>query len=116
MKQFIIALALLFTTASTLADTDKRDRGAEYGSKFMVFYLYESVRVVLATDIQCDNGMNGKKASAQRMDGMYIQGCWYLEPGNELLVHIDWIKGDFSIIPLKSFEPSDTADVPVPKI
>ena len=114
MKQFIIALALLFTSMSTFAD--QRDRGAEYASKYMVFYLFENVRVVLATDTQCDNGMNGKKASAQRMDGMYIQGCWYLEPGNELLVHIDWIKGDFSIIPLKEFKPSDTADVPVPKL
>ena len=114
MKQFIIALALLFTSMSTLAD--QRDRGAEYASKYMVFYLFENVRVVLETDTQCDNGMNGKKASAQRMDGMYIQGCWYLEPGNELLVHIDWIKGDFSIIPLKEFKPSDTADVPVPKL
>ena len=115
MKQFIIALAILFASASTFAD--QRDRGAEYASKFMVFYLYESVRVVLATDIRCEEpGMDGKKASAQRMDGMYIQGCWYLEPGNETLVHINWIKGDFSIIPLKNFEPSDTADVPVPKL
>ena len=114
MKQFIIALALLFASLSTSAD--QRDRGAEYASKYMVFYLFENLRIVLSTDTQCDNGMNGKKASAQRMDGMYIQGCWYLEPGNELLVHIDWIKGDFSIIPLKEFEPSDTADVPVPKL
>jgi hypothetical protein len=113
MKQFIIALALLFASVSTFAD--QRDRGAEYASKFMVFYLYENVRVVLATDIQCDNGMTGKKASAQRMDGMYIPGCWYLEPTNKLMVRINWIKGDFSIIPLKEFEPSDTADVPVPR-
>ena len=87
MKQFIIALALLFASLSTFAD--QRDRGAEYASKYMVFYLFENLRIVLSTDTQCDNGMNGKKASAQRMDGMYIQGCWYLEPGNELLVHID---------------------------
>ena len=114
MKQFIIALALLFASVSTFAD--QRDRGAEYASKYMVFYLFESVRVVLATDIRCEEpGMDGKKASAQRMDGMYIPGCWYLEPTNKLMVRINWIKGDFSIMPLNKFEPADTADIPVPR-
>jgi len=100
IKKLLIILAMIWP-ASLLADN------TAYGSPYLVTYLFDNLRIVLATDVECTHpGLSGKNAVVHRLDGLYIQGCWALEPGNEGLVRINWVKGDFSILPLKDFEPA----------
>lgn len=68
----------------------------------LVNQLFPSLRVVLSPDIKCYDG-NGHKAVAQRIDKLYIPGCWTYEEGHPELVHIEWNKGDFSVLPLSDF-------------
>jgi len=44
------------------------------------------------------------RASAQRLDGLYIPGCWSQEPDHPELVRINWHNGDFSVLPMEDFE------------
>ena len=98
MKKLTVALFLMLTSLSSVAE------------EYLGFYFFQHVRIVLSTELDCDNGMSGKKAVAQRMDGMYTKGCWYLDHTKEELlikdqmVHIDWDKGDFTELELSRFE------------
>ena len=82
--------------------------------QYLVYYLYSNVRIVLSTTIECDYGRKSKRAVAQRMDGDYIPGCWYLDPDKsesligEQMVHIKWDDGDFTELSLKWFEFNKT--------
>ena len=98
MKKLTVALLLMLTSLSSVAE------------EYLVFYFFQHVRVVLSTELDCDNGMSGQKAVAQRMNGDYIKGCWYLDHTkeelliNDQMVHIDWDEGNFSEIQLSKFE------------
>lgn len=92
MRNLFITL-LLFWPTLALSET------------FLVNQLFENVRVVLSTTESCDSGQ-GLKASAQRIDKLYIPGCWNPEPGNEL-VRINWHNGDFSVLPADDFVPTE---------
>ena len=99
MRKFLSSL-ILFWTLTVHADS------TAYGSPYLVTYLFDNLRIVLSTEVECTHGMEGKNAVVHRLDGLYIQGCWAHEPGNEMLIRINWVKGDFSILPLKDFEPA----------
>lgn len=72
----------------------------------LVAHPFENLRIVLATELECNiPGLSGKRASAQRLDGLYVPGCWYEDPTNADLWRIDWHNGDFSALPKDSFEP-----------
>lgn len=68
----------------------------------LVMYLLDNLRIVLSQITVCENG-KGFKASAQRIDGLYISGCWSEEPGHPELIRINWHNGDFSILPKEDF-------------
>jgi len=70
----------------------------------LVMHLWQNLRVVLSQETQCDSKPGQFKASAQRMDGMYIPGCWYVMKEHPDMVHIDWHNGDYSELPLAKFE------------
>ena len=82
--------------------------------QYLVYYLYSNVRIVLSTTIECDYGRKSKRAVAQRMDGDYISGCWYLDTDKsesligDQMVHIKWEDGDFTELSLKWFEFNKT--------
>ena len=102
MKKLTVALLLMIVSMTAVAE------------QYLVYYLYSNVRVVLSTTIDCNYGRNSKRAVAQRMDGDYIPGCWYLDPTKsklligEQIVHIKWEDGDFTEIPLTLFEHNKT--------
>lgn len=86
----IIALGLLILSWSGFA------------ADYMVWQFTDSVRVVLSqTPGKCKKG---NQASAQRMDGAYIPGCWVYEPNPEL-IRITWHNGDFAVLKIKDFTP-----------
>jgi len=71
-------------------------------ANYLVWQYTDNVRVVLSEHQgKCKAG---KEAVAQRIDGMFIPGCWALEPNPEL-IRIDWHNGDFSVLVLKDFTP-----------
>ena len=102
MKKLTVALLLMITSMTAVAE------------QYLVYYLYSNVRIVLSTTIECDYGRKSKRAVAQRMDGDYIPGCWYLDPTKsesligEQIVHIKWDDGDFTELSLKWFEFNKT--------
>ena len=102
MKKLTVALLLMITSMTVVAE------------QYLVYYLYSNVRIVLSTTIECDYGRKSKRAVAQRMDGDYIPGCWYLDPDKsesligEQMVHIKWDDGDFTELSLKWFEFNKT--------
>ena len=93
MHKFLIPLALLWST-SALAET------------FLVNQLFPTLRIVLSTTAPCDMKPEGLKASAQRVDKLYIPGCWTPEPDHPELIRIDWHNGDFSVLPKEDFIPT----------
>jgi len=103
MRKFLSSLILFWSLTVSSAPGD-------YSSPYLVTYLFDNLRIVLAREIPCTHGMEGKNAVVHRLDGLYIQGCWILEPGNELMVRINWVKGDFSILPLTEFEPAGESE------
>ena len=102
MKKLTVALLLMITSMTVVAE------------QYLVYYLYSNVRIVLSTTIECDYGRKSKRAVAQRMDGDYISGCWYLDTDKsesligEQMVHIKWDDGDFTELSLKWFEFNKT--------
>lgn len=71
-----------------------------------VYYLYSNLRLVIS-DIPCDTGP-GHKASAQRLDRLFIPGCWYAMPEHPGMIHLEWANGDWSELPLEKFEKVDS--------
>ena len=102
MKRLTVALLLMITSMTVVAE------------QYLVYYLYSNVRIVLSTTIECDYGRKSKRAVAQRMDGDYISGCWYLDTDKsesligDQMVHIKWDDGDFTELSLKWFEFNKT--------
>jgi len=91
MRYFIIVLSILWS------------QQALAGNPLLVNQLFENLRIVLSQDATCGNG-KGYRASAQRIDKLYIPGCWTEEPEHPELVRIEWHNGDFSVLPLKDFK------------
>ena len=102
MKRLTVALLLMITSMTVVAE------------QYLVYYLYSNIRIVLSTTIDCDYGRKSKRAVAQRMDGDYISGCWYLDTDKsesligDQMVHIKWDDGDFTELSLKWFEFNKT--------
>lgn len=71
-----------------------------------VYYLYSNLRLVIS-DIPCDTGP-GHKASAQRLDRLFIPGCWYAMPEHPGMIRLEWANGDWSELPLEKFEKVDS--------
>ena len=93
MRYFIIVLSLVWSTNVLAEEPD-----------LLVNHLFERLRIVISTKVACDNDAVGKRASAQRLDGVYIPGCWIEEPDHPELVRINWHNGDFSVLPLEDFK------------
>jgi hypothetical protein len=93
MRKLLIALSLIWSTNVLAEEPD-----------LLVNHLFERLRIVLSTQVACDNDAVGKRASAQRLDGLYIPGCWSQEPNHPELVRINWHNGDFSVLPLVDFK------------
>jgi len=81
MRYFIIVLSLVWSTNVLAEEPD-----------LLVNHLFERLRIVISTKVACDNDAVGKRASAQRLDGLYIPGCWIEEPDHPELVRINWHK------------------------
>lgn len=67
---------------------------------YLVHQFSTHVRIVLSTTEKCDSGL---KASAQRIDNKFVQGCWKVDPANKDNIRIDWSNGDFSVFESKVF-------------
>jgi hypothetical protein len=93
MKKFLLAI-LVFYSTQTLA------------LELRVYYLYTNLRLVIS-DEPCNTGQ-GNKASAQRLDRLFIPGCWYKMEEHPNMIHIDWANGDWSELEFKRFEKVDT--------
>ena len=65
MRKLLIALSLVWSVTVSAEQPD-----------LLVNHLFENLRIVLSTQVACDNDTVGKRASAQRLDGLYIPGCW----------------------------------------
>jgi len=91
MKKFLLILTLWSSTAMAL-------------DPLLVMHLWDNLRIVLSQETECVGKRYQFKASAQRMDGMYIPGCWYIMKEHPDMVHIDWHNGDYSELPLAKFE------------
>ena len=74
---------------------------AQAAETYLVHQFTQDVRIVLSTEIKCDNG--GLKASAQRIDKMFVPGCWIVDPTNKDNIRINWNNGDFSVFASKDF-------------
>lgn len=94
MKRFLLAILVLYS--SQLFALDLR-----------VYYLYTNLRLVIS-DVPCETGP-GHKASAQRLDKLFIPGCWYAMPDYPGMIHIDWSNGDWSELEFRRFEKVDSA-------
>lgn len=75
---------------------------AQAAETFLVNQFSPDVRIVLSTTTKCDSA-SGLKAAAQRVDQIYIPGCWNVDPTNKDNVRIDWTNGDFSVFAAKDF-------------
>ena len=104
LKSFFITILCVTVAAICLDLNNVEAETKDDTPDLLVNHLFENLRVVLSTKLPCDMSPIGKKASAQRLDGLYIPGCWTEEPNHPELVRIDWQNGDFSILPLKDFE------------
>jgi len=90
-KLLVITLFLWSTMASAL-------------EPLLVMHLYSNLRIVLSQETECEGKKGQFKASAQRLDRLYIPGCWYVMKEYPNMVHIDWHNGDWSELPLEKFE------------
>ena len=75
---------------------------AQAAETYLVNQFTTDVRIVLSTSIKCDSGP-GLKASAQRVDKMFIPGCWVVDEHNNNHIRINWSNGDFSVFESKDF-------------
>lgn len=76
-------------------------------NEYRVMHLYSNLRIVIV-DIPCNiSGLQGERASAQRLDRLFIPGCWYRMEKYPDMIHIDWSNGDWSELPYDKFEKVD---------
>lgn len=62
---------------------------------YLVMRYNDDVRIVLS-DIPCPGGQ-GWRATAQRIDNLYLRACWTREPQGKL-IRLQWEGGDFSLL------------------
>lgn len=75
--------------------------------EYRVMHLYSNLRIVIV-DLECNiSGLKGERASAQRLDRLFIPGCWYRMEKFPDMIHIDWNNGDWSELPYEKFEKVD---------
>lgn len=76
-------------------------------NEYRVLHLYSNLRIVIV-DIPCNlPNLHGERASAQRLDRLFIPGCWYRMEEHPEMIHIDWHNGDYSELPYSKFEKVD---------
>lgn len=72
--------------------------------EYREYYLYTNLRIVIV-DLECNiPNLKGQRASAQRLDRLFIPGCWYPMEQFPGMIHIDWSNGDWSELPYEKFE------------
>ena len=72
--------------------------------EYRVMHLYSNLRIVIV-DLECNIAdLKGQRASAQRLDRLFIPGCWYRMEKYPDMIHIDWSNGDWSELPYEKFE------------
>lgn len=75
-----------------------------YAVEFRAYHLYSNLRLVIV-DLECNiPGLKGQRASAQRLDRLFIPGCYYFMEQYPGMIHIDWSNGDWSELPYEKFE------------
>jgi hypothetical protein len=95
MRKLLLILLLFWTTVANAVE-------------YRVMHLYSNLRIVIV-DIECNiEGLHGERASAQRLDRLFIPGCWYKMEEHPGMIHIDWHNGDWSELPYQKFEKVDT--------
>jgi hypothetical protein len=73
-------------------------------AEFRAMHLYSNLRIVIV-DLPCNlSNLKGERASAQRLDRLFIPGCWYHMEQFPEMIHIDWNNGDWSELPYAKFE------------
>lgn len=73
-------------------------------AEFRAMHLYSNLRIVIV-DLPCNlPNLKGERASAQRLDRLFIPGCWYHMEQFPEMIHIDWNNGDWSELPYAKFE------------
>jgi hypothetical protein len=93
MKKFLLLL-ILFPLLSQAIE-------------YRVMHLYSNLRIVIV-DLECNiPNLQGQRASAQRLDRLFIPGCWYHMKDYPEMIHIDWSNGDWSELPYEKFENVD---------
>ena len=75
-----------------------------HAAPFLVMAFNDETRIVLST-VKCSD--TGYRAVAQRIDKMYMRGCYVMKNG---MVHIQWEQGDFSEFPQDKFEKVEIND------
>ena len=75
-----------------------------FAVEYRVMHLYSNLRIVIV-DLECNiPDLKGQRASAQRLDRLFIPGCWYPMEQFPGMIHIDWNNGDWSELPYEKFE------------
>lgn len=78
--------------------------------EYRAMHLYSNLRIVII-DIECNlDGLQGHRASAQRLDKLHVIGCWYPMKEHPHMIHIDWLNGDWSELPYEKFELIGTSE------
>ena len=92
----LLAIYVVLAIGFYSLDTHAKD------SNLRSYQFLPTLRIVIS-DIPCDMNTIGFKASAQRIDKLYIPGCWVVDPHNDKNIKIDWHNGDFSVFPMELF-------------
>lgn len=96
MSKLLLITLLFWTTIASAVE-------------YRVMHLYSNLRLVIV-DIECNlEGLKGQRASAQRLDRLFIPGCYYFMEEHPDMIHIDWLNGDWSELPYEKFEKVDPA-------
>lgn len=91
MRKLLLFLMLFWMTTASAAE-------------YRVMHLYSNLRIVIV-DLECNlEGLKGQRASAQRLDRLFIPGCYYFMEEHPDMIHIDWHNGDWSELPYEKFE------------
>ena len=95
MKKLLFTFLLLMSTLAN-AETLK------------VYNLSDQIRIVLSEKTCIVDGLTGKRAAAQVIDGTHFKGCYKkVTIKDKEMYHIDWynpaIPGDFSEFPIEVF-------------
>jgi len=91
MRLIVILLSIVYSVTA-------------HAAPFLVMAFNDETRIVLST-VKCSD--TGYRAVAQRIDKMYMRGCYVMKNG---MVHIQWEQGDFSEFPQDKFEKVEIND------